>query len=88
MVSLFPAILGIRMDELVQMLPLRQAASDALQGKEIIEGALLRWMMAIERGDWIACDAVAATYGLKQTVLIRHYDDAITWAEKSLTSMA
>jgi EAL and modified HD-GYP domain-containing signal transduction protein len=88
MVSLFPAILGIRMDELVQMLPLRQAASDALQGKEIIEGALLRWMMAIERGDWIACDAVAATYGLKQTVLIRHYDDAITWAETSLTSMA
>jgi EAL and modified HD-GYP domain-containing signal transduction protein len=88
MVSLFPAMLDIRMDELVQMLPLRQPASDALQGKEIVEGALLRWMMAIERGDWTACDAVVATYGLKQTALKRHYNEAITWAETSLTSMA
>jgi len=88
MVSLFPAMLDIRMDELVQMLPLRQPASDALQGKEIAEGALLRWMMAIERGDWVACDAVAATYGLKQSILMRHYEDAIVWAETSLTSMA
>jgi c-di-GMP-related signal transduction protein len=71
MVSLFPAMLDIRMDELVQMLPLRRAASDALQGKAIVEGALLGWIMAIERGDWTACDAVAG-YSLKQTVSMRH----------------
>jgi EAL and modified HD-GYP domain-containing signal transduction protein len=88
MVSLFPAMLDIRMDELVQMLPLRQPASDALQGKEIVEGALLRWMMAIELGDWTTCDAVVAAYGLKQTALKRYYNDAIAWAETSLTSMA
>jgi EAL and modified HD-GYP domain-containing signal transduction protein len=88
MVSLFPAMLDIRMDELVQMLPLRQPASDALQGKEIVEGSLLHWMMAIECGDWTECDAVAAKYGLKQAILMRHYDNAIAWAETSLTSMA
>jgi EAL and modified HD-GYP domain-containing signal transduction protein len=68
MVSLFPAMLDIRMDELVQMLPLRQPARDALQGKEIVEGALLRWIMAIERGDWTGCDSAAATYRLKQAM--------------------
>jgi EAL and modified HD-GYP domain-containing signal transduction protein len=88
MVSLFPAMLDIRMEELVRMLPLRQPASDALQGKEIAEGALLHWMRAIECGDWTACDAIAATYGLNQTELIQHYNEAIVWAETSLTSMA
>jgi c-di-GMP phosphodiesterase len=88
MVSLFPAMLDIRMDELVGMLPLRKDASDALQGKEIVEGALLRWIMALEQGDWAACDAVAATFGLKQSVAMRHYNDAVAWAETSLTSMA
>ena len=88
MVSFFPAMLDIRMDELVQMLPLRQPARDALDGKERVEGALLRWIMAIERGDWTGCDSAAATYRLKQAVLMRLYNEAIGWAEMSLTSMA
>ncbi len=88
MVSLFPAMLSIPMDELVTMLPLRQPASDALLGKETVEGALLQWVMAIERGDWAACDAHAATYGMKQAVLMRLFGEAIAWADTSLTSMA
>lgn len=88
MVSLFPAMLDVQMEELVKMLPLRKPACDALLGKEIVEGALLRWIMAIERGNWIACDAVAGKYGLKQKVLARQYRDAIAWAEVSLSSMA
>jgi EAL and modified HD-GYP domain-containing signal transduction protein len=88
MVSLFPAMMDVRTDELVKMLPLRKAACDALLGKEIVEGALLRWIMAIERGDWAACDAVAAKHGLKQKILARQYRDAIAWAEATLSSMA
>ncbi|MGA8670488.1 MAG: hypothetical protein WB679_11460 [Terracidiphilus sp.] len=61
---------------------------DALLGKKTVEGALLQWIMAIERGDWTTCDAVAARYGLKQTVLMRQFGGAIAWAETSLTSMA
>jgi c-di-GMP phosphodiesterase len=88
MVSLFPAMMDVQMNELVKMLPLRKQACDALLGKEIVEGALLRWIMAIERGDWTACDAAATKYGLKQNVLARQYRDAIAWAEASLSSMA
>lgn len=88
MVSLFPAMLHITMEDLVRQLPFRQKASDALRGKETPEGALLQWITAYERGNWTVCNAIGSTYGLEQSDLVRCHNDALAWAETSFTSVA
>ncbi len=47
-ISLFPTMLQVTIEELMRMLPLRQKASDALRGKGNAEGALLDWIVAYE----------------------------------------
>jgi c-di-GMP phosphodiesterase len=88
MVSLFPAMLHVTMEDLVRMLPLRQKASDALRGKDIPEGALLQWMIACERGNWAACDGLSASLGLEQSDLVHCHSQALVWAETSSSSIA
>ncbi|HVZ82732.1 MAG TPA: HDOD domain-containing protein [Terracidiphilus sp.] len=88
MVSLFPAMLQVSMEELVRMLPLRQKASDALRGRGNPEGALLDWIAAYEHGNWAACDALAAANNLVSADLMRCHADALTWAETSMASAA
>ncbi len=88
MVSLFPAMLHISMEDLVRQLPFRQKASDALRGKETPEGALLDWIVAYERGNWPACNTIGSTYGLEQSDLVRCHNEALTWAETCFASVA
>lgn len=88
MVSLFPAMLHLSMEDLVRQLPFRQKASDALRGKETPEGALLEWIIAYEHGNWAACNAIGTTYGLEQADLVRCHNEAIAWAETSFASVA
>ena len=64
MVSLFPAMLRILMEDLVRLLPLREKARDALLGRETLEGVLLHWIVCQEHGDWEACDAIIRANGL------------------------
>lgn len=87
MISLFPAMLRISMEDLVRMLPLREKAREALQGGDIKEGILLRWVERQEHGDWAACDAIAGAHGLAQDELIRHHCEAVKWAEGSLKAV-
>lgn len=87
MVSLFPAMLRVTMEDLVRMLPLRQKASDALRGKDTPEGALLQWMIACERGNWTACDVLSDTLGLERSELVHCHNQALSWAETSFTSV-
>lgn len=88
MVSLFPPMLHITMEDLVRQLPFRQKASDALRGKETPEGALLQWITAYEHGNWTVCNAIGSTYGLEQSDLVRCHNDALAWAETSFSSIA
>ncbi|MFZ1013891.1 MAG: hypothetical protein WAN28_11150, partial [Terracidiphilus sp.] len=61
---------------------------NALLGKDLPERALLAWIIAMERGDWTGCDAVAAAHDLRSLELRLLFEEAIVWAETSLTSMA
>ena len=88
MVSLFPAMLRIVMEDLVRLLPLRETARDALLGRDIPEGMLLHWIVCHEHGDWAECDAVVRSSGMSHEQAMRCHAMAVEWAEAALKSNA
>ena len=86
MVSLFPAMLRILMEDLIRMLPLRPAACDALLGREVPEGILLHWIVCEEHGNWAACDKIVRVHGLRHENLMRCHAEAIDWTQQALKS--
>jgi EAL and modified HD-GYP domain-containing signal transduction protein len=88
MISLFPAMLRILMEDLTRMLPLRQAACEALLGREIIDGILLHWIVCEEHGDWAACDKIVRVHGLRHENLMRCHAEAIAWTQQALKTNA
>lgn len=82
--SLLPAMLRVPMAELTPSLPLREPIREALHGAETLERSLLAWVVAHEYGDWQACDALVATYGLDEERLSRCYTEAVEWTEAAL----
>jgi EAL and modified HD-GYP domain-containing signal transduction protein len=86
MVSLFPAMMHVLMEDLINSLPLREPASDALLGKQNPEGCLLHWLMCYENGNWSGCDAIAQAHNLPHDRLMSCYTEAVTWADTSLNS--
>jgi EAL and modified HD-GYP domain-containing signal transduction protein len=88
MVSLFPAMLRILMEDLVQSLPLREEARQALLGWEIPKGVLLHWIVCHEHGNWKECDAIVHSCGLSHSHFLRCHAEAVAWAEDALKSNA
>jgi len=88
MVSLFPAMLRILMEDLVRLLPLREKAQEALLGRETAEGVLLHWIVCHEHGDWKACDAIIRANGLQTEQVMRCHTEAVTWTHEALASNA
>jgi EAL and modified HD-GYP domain-containing signal transduction protein len=86
LVSMFPAMLRIPMENLVKALPLREKAREALLGGPAREGILLRWLLGQEREDWAACDAVLRTYNLNGEQIMRYRAEAILWAGAALNA--
>jgi len=88
MVSLFPAMLRILMEDLVQSLPLREEARQALLGWDIPKGVLLHWIVCHEHGNWQECDAIVHSCGLSHEHFLRCHAEAVSWAEAALKSNA
>ena len=88
MVSLFPAMLRILMEDLVRFMPLRESARDALLGKEMPEGMLLNWIVCQEHGDWAECDALVRSSGMSHEQVMSCHALAVEWAEAALRSNA
>jgi EAL and modified HD-GYP domain-containing signal transduction protein len=86
MVSMFPAMLRISMDDLAKSLPLREEARDALLGKGNREGVLLDWLVCQDRGDWAGCDALILANGLHYEQVMRCRAEAVTWTNAALKS--
>jgi len=86
MVSLFPAMLRILMEDLVHSLPLREEACEALLGWDIPKGVLLHWVVCHEHGNWKECDAIVRSCGLRHEQLLRCHAEAVAWAESALRS--
>jgi EAL and modified HD-GYP domain-containing signal transduction protein len=88
MLSLLPAMLGLPMEEITPTLPLRAEICEALAGTSNPERYLLDWLEFHERGEWTACDGIAAAHGLDRKELARRYEEAVVWAGTSLHSAA
>ena len=88
MVSLFPAMLRIVIEDLVRLLPLRPEACSALLAKGNPEGVLLQWGLCQEHGDWAGCEALAHAHGLDREKLIQRHAEAVEWADAALNSNA
>lgn len=82
MLSLLPAMLGVPMEEIVPILPLRGQICEALAGTMNPERKLLGWLEFHEHGDWESCDRIVVNHGLDSKALIQCYLEAATWAEQ------
>jgi EAL and modified HD-GYP domain-containing signal transduction protein len=82
MLSLLPAMLGVPMEEIVPILPLRGKICEALAGTANAERRLLGWLEAHEHADWTSCDQIVATHGLDSQQLAACYLEAVSWAEQ------
>jgi EAL and modified HD-GYP domain-containing signal transduction protein len=87
MVSMFPAMLRISIDELVKTLPLREQARDALLGKGNREGVLLALVLCQDCRDWERYDAILEANGLRFDHLMWRLGEAITWAKAALQNV-
>jgi EAL and modified HD-GYP domain-containing signal transduction protein len=87
MVSMFPAMLRMTIENLVPLLPLREGARDALLGRESREGVLLNLMMCQDRRDWAAHDELVKANGLRVDQLMWRCADARDWAKAAIQSM-
>jgi EAL and modified HD-GYP domain-containing signal transduction protein len=88
MISLFPAMLRILMEDLVKMLPLRTTARDALLGRDTPEGILLHWIVCQEHGNWTMCDDIVRASGMDHEQVMHCHAEAVAWAEAALQSNA
>jgi c-di-GMP-related signal transduction protein len=88
MVSLFPAMLRVLTEDLVRLLPLRDAARDALLGRDNPEGLLLHWIVCHEHGNWSECDSLVRASGMRHEQVMRCHSEAVAWAEAALRSNA
>jgi EAL and modified HD-GYP domain-containing signal transduction protein len=84
MVSLFPAMLRILMEDLVRLLPLREAARESLLGRDIPEGVLLHWIVCHEHGNWAECDAIVRSSGMSHEQVMRCHALAVEWTDAAL----
>ena len=82
MLSLLPAMLGVPMEEVVPILPLRGQVCEALAGTMNPERKLLAWLESHEHADWESCDRIVKTYGLDSKLLVECYLEAASWAEQ------
>jgi EAL and modified HD-GYP domain-containing signal transduction protein len=85
MLSLLPAMLGVPMEEIVPMLPVRGQICEALTRAMNPERALLSWLEGHEHGDWESCDHLVTAHSLDSDDLVLCYFEAASWAEAPST---
>jgi c-di-GMP-related signal transduction protein len=88
LVSMFPAMLRMTIENLVPLLPLREGARDALLGRESREGVLLNLMMCQDRRDWETHDTLVKANRLRVDQLMWRCADARDWAKAAIQSMS
>jgi len=88
MMSLFPAMLQVPIDQIAPMLPLRQQIRESLSGMAHRERLALTWLESHERGDWPASDRIAHSQGLRSEPMVEIYGDAARWADSTIQAAA
>jgi c-di-GMP-related signal transduction protein len=82
--SLFPAILRVKMEDMLPSLPFRPEIIEALLGKDNHARRLLSCLEEYEQGNWEECSQYCSTMGIAEPQIVEHYTQAVIWAEKAL----
>lgn len=82
--SLLPAILRMRMEDIVPLLPLRTDIIAALTGESNHARRLLACLEQYEQGNWPECSALCAAMGIPEAEVVENYTQAVRWAEEAL----
>lgn len=83
--SLLPALLRLRMDDILPMLPLRPEVIDALNGEANMTRRLLGCLEQYEQGNWAECAEYCTAIGMSEFQVTENYARAIHWAEEALS---
>jgi EAL and modified HD-GYP domain-containing signal transduction protein len=86
MISMFPAMLRLLMEDVVKSMPLREAACQALLGSINAESTLLYWLVCHDSGDWESCDSIMRASGMRYEDVMRCHTEAIGWAASALAA--
>ncbi|MDE3200655.1 MAG: HDOD domain-containing protein, partial [Acidobacteriota bacterium] len=86
LISMFPAMLRISMDEVVKTLPLRDHMRSVLLGQQCPESLLLDWINCHEQGFWDQCDAIVRSSGINKEQILHRHSEAIAWADLVLNN--
>jgi c-di-GMP-related signal transduction protein len=82
--SLLPAILRMRMEDIVPLLPFRSEITLALNGEANHARRLLDCLEQYEQGNWTECSERCAQMGLEESLIVENYTQAVQWAEEAL----
>lgn len=88
MLSLFPAMLQVPIDQIAPMLPLRQPIRESLSGLAHPERKVLTWLESHEHGNWPASDQLVQAQGLDGEQMARLYVEAVQWADTTMRAAA
>lgn len=82
--SLFPAILRIKMEDILPALPFRKEILAALGGKDNQERKLLTFLEQYEQGNWSTCAECCEEMNASESDLAENYTQAVQWTEEAL----
>lgn len=82
--SLFPAILHMKMEDIIPSLPFRSEIIAALRGVSTPERKLLSCLEQYEQGNWPQCSEFCTELGVAEAQVANNYSTAIRWAEDAL----
>ncbi|SEK45837.1 EAL and modified HD-GYP domain-containing signal transduction protein [Colwellia chukchiensis] len=86
LLSLIDAIVDEDLASILAKLPLAQEIKDTLLTRKGILAALIILLEFIEHAEWSKTAAVMQKLGLEKEHVIRHYNEAIAWADEQATA--
>lgn len=82
--SLFPAILRMKMEDIISTLPFRDEIISALKGEANHARKSLSCLEQYERGSWPDCSEYCSEMGVSEAMLAANYTQAVRWAQEAL----
>ncbi|GAA5138931.1 EAL and HDOD domain-containing protein [Thalassotalea piscium] len=82
LLSMIDAILDESIENVLEKLPLAQEIKDTLLTKKGPVAALITLVTLIERAQWDKTGIVIDKLGIKKESVIKHYNDALAWADE------
>jgi len=82
LLSLIDAIVDEDLASILSKLPLAQEIKDTLLTRKGVIAALIMLVEFIERAEWSETTAVMEDLGLERATVVKHYNEAIAWADE------